>query len=224
MKKRLCIAIAVVLIFSMMLCACGETKPQEPTGEPEATPEEQDTITLAYITHTTTNIYWDTVVSGFEDQCEAEGVEFITYDSGSDAGTQLTQVEDCLSMGVDAVLLSPLDDASSLAMTEMCRDAGVPILIVDIGTVNDVDFVVLSDNYGAGRMLGEHAYTKHSEDLKAVVITTPLGFTIGELRTGGTVDYLKEQDVEPLATYTLSMSWDRAECMSAVEDAIAACP
>lgn len=209
---------AALLSLCMLLTACSSSGGEQ-TAENGGT--EEDTLTLAYITHTVTNQYWDYVVQGFEDQCEAEGVEYITFDSNSDAGTQLTQIEDCISMGVDAVLLSPLDDESAASMIQMVKDADIPIFIVDIGSTEDVNCVTISDNYGAGRMLGEYAYERHGEDLKPVVISTPPGVVITEERKNGYTDYFEEMGIE-YDTLTLRMNYDRADVLKLAEDSITA--
>lgn len=209
---------AALLSLCMLLTACSSSGGEQ-TAESGGT--EEDALTLAYITHTVTNQYWDYVVQGFEDQCEAEGVEYITFDSNSDAGTQLTQIEDCISMGVDAVLLSPLDDESAASMIQMVKDADIPIFIVDIGSTEDVNCITISDNYGAGRMLGEYAYERHGEDLKPVVISTPPGVVITEERKNGYTDYFEEMGIE-YDTLTLRMNYDRADVLKLAEDSITA--
>lgn len=237
MKKSRIVALFIVLVLLLAACAAQtETTETSQTGDAADTSEqesantednvvasEDEGILLAYITHTTTNIYWDTVVKGFEAQCQEEGVDYITYDSNADAGIQLTQVEDCISLGVDALLFSPLDDDTSAAIVAMCKEAGIPIFIVDMGTKEDVDFVVLSDNYGAGRMLGEYGYELYGDDLKPVIITTPLGFELGEKRTNGYADFFEEKGIEAV-TYTLEMGFDRADVLKFTEDAIAGVP
>lgn len=212
---------AICLALGMLFTGCGDTKGNK-TGSASADGfGSDDTFTLAYITHTVTNQYWDFVVKGFETQCKEEGVEFITFDSNSDAGTQLTQIEDCISMGVDAVLLSPLDDESAASMIQMTKDAGIPIFIVDIGSSEDVNCVTISDNYGAGRMLGEYAYELHGDDLKPLVIETPPGVVITEERKQGYIDFFKEKGIE-YETLTLKLNYDRADVLKLAEDSITA--
>ncbi|UWP59379.1 sugar ABC transporter substrate-binding protein [Ruminococcus gauvreauii] len=227
--------IAATLTFCLLMTACGNSKTDTDTAgkdtadTPEAATETsepdtggaQDGLSLAYITHTVTNQYWDFVVKGFEAQCKEEGVEFITFDSNSDAGTQLTQVEDCISMGVDAVLLSPLDDESAASMIQMLKEAGIPIFIVDIGSKEDVNCITISDNYGAGRMLGEDAFERHGEDLKPVVISTPPGVAITEERKNGYTDFFDENGIT-YDTLTLKMNYDRADVLKLAEDSITA--
>lgn len=225
--------IAATLTFCLLMTACGNSKTdtagKDTADTPEAAAEtsepdaggSKDGLSLAYITHTVTNQYWDFVVKGFEAQCKEEGVEFITFDSNSDAGTQLTQVEDCISMGVDAVLLSPLDDESAASMIQMLKEAGIPIFIVDIGSKEDVNCITISDNYGAGRMLGEDAFERHGEDLKPVVISTPPGVAITEERKNGYTDFFDENGIT-YDTLTLKMNYDRADVLKLAEDSITA--
>lgn len=226
--------IAVILTICLFLTACGKSSTDDQDTKSDATGDTEtsenaeseensasEDLTLAYITHTVTNQYWDFVVKGFETQCQEEGVEFVTFDSNSDAGTQLTQVEDCISMGVDAVLLSPLDDESAASMIQMLKDADIPVFIVDIGSKEDVNCVTISDNYGAGRMLGEHAFEKYGEDLKPVVISTPPGVAITEERKNGYTDFFDEEGIV-YDTLTLKMNYDRADVLKLAEDSITA--
>ena len=211
---------AIFLVLSMLMTACGGSGGGAGKTAENVEPEpSEDVLTLAYITHTVTNQYWDFVVKGFEAQCQEEGVKFITFDSNSDAGTQLTQIEDCISMGVDAVLLSPLDDESAASMIQMTKEANIPIFIVDIGSKEDVNCVTISDNYGAGRLLGEYAFERHGEDLKPVVISTPPGVVITEERKKGYTDFFDEKNIA-YDTLTLRMNYDRADVLKLAEDSI----
>lgn len=227
--KRTCTLIAMLLLGATLLTACaggngdktaGAASGADTTGAAAQTTGGEE-LTLAYITHTVTNQYWDTVCKGFEAQCKEEGVKFITYDSNADAGTQLTQLEDCISMGVDAVLLSPLDDESAAAMVNMVKKADIPIFIVDIGSKEDVNCITISDNYGAGKLLGEYAFDKFGNDLKAVVISTPPGVVITEQRKLGYTDFFDEKGIK-YDTLTLRMNYDRADVLKLAEDSITA--
>lgn len=235
--KRIHVLGSILLVLCLLMTACGGSgsssaapaegsTPPDETSAPAASGEASgstaatgEDYTFAYITHTVTNQYWDTVVKGFEAQCAEEGVEAITYDSNADAGTQLTQIEDCISMGVDAILFSPLDDESAAAMVQMVNEAGIPIFIVDIGSKDDVNFVVVSDNYGAGRMLGEHAYEQFGDDMRPVVLATPPGFVIGEQRMAGYTDFFKEKGIE-YDELVLKVGYDRDDVLKLMEDSI----
>lgn len=218
--------LAILMAMSMLLlAACGGGKTgdapdaADPQSEAGASAEGSGEYTIAYITQTVTNQYWDTVVKGFEAQCKELGVKYITYDSNADAGTQLTQIEDCISMGVDAILLSPIDDESASAMIDMVKEAGIPIFIVDIGAKDEVDCVIISDNYGAGKMLGEYAYEKRGDDLKTVVISTPPGVLLTEQRRTGYTDFFDEKKL-PYDMLTLKLNYDRADVLKMAEDSI----
>lgn len=220
--------LAILMAMSMLLlAACGGGKAGGDAADTQGGQGSSATAqgagggdyTIAYITQTVTNQYWDTVVKGFEAQCKELGVKYITYDSNADAGTQLTQIEDCISMGVDAILLSPIDDESASAMIDMVKQAGIPIFIVDIGAKDEVDCVIISDNYGAGRLLGEYAYEKRGDDLKTVVISTPPGVLLTEQRRTGYTDFFDEKKL-PYDMLTLKLNYDRADVLKMAEDSI----
>ena len=44
---------------------------------------------------------------GIQDKCKEYGIEVEVLDGNSDSSTQITQIEDSITKGVDAILLAP---------------------------------------------------------------------------------------------------------------------
>lgn len=52
-------------------------------------------------------------------------------DAREDVGTQLSQIQNFIASGVDAIVLAPVSSASSPQMTKLATDAGIPLIYIN---------------------------------------------------------------------------------------------
>lgn len=65
------------------------------------------------------------------DEAAKQGVTVHFEDAQGDVGRQLNQLESFVAEGVDAVIIDPVDSASTPKMTKMAQEAGVPLVYVN---------------------------------------------------------------------------------------------
>lgn len=187
MKKTLALLLSVVMLLS--LCACGKTTEQTeaksteeaaisaPTEENSETVEE-DKILIGYSPKTLVNEWWGVMGDAIKEAVEAAGGELIAYDPQSDATVQATQVNDMISMGIDALLIVPVDSQGCRTIMKTCKDAGVFVVNIDnvIGEDDyDVcDAIVASDNYSLGYISGEDVVTRYPDGANIAIVHTPI--------------------------------------------------
>lgn len=100
--------------------------------------------------------FFVSMVDGFIASSEQRGWEYIYADGGQDIAKQLSDCEDLMNQGIDALLLCTwYGDAMSGVIQDM-SDAGIPVILLDASRPPEVDFVsdVGSDNLESGRMAG----------------------------------------------------------------------
>ena len=92
---------------------------------------------------------------------ERGDVAFVT-DAQGDAARQLEQLENLFEQSVDVVLLNPAEVESQGAMLEVCRENGVPVIIVEgDGEAGEAaEHAVRSNDYDAGVQLGAFLQTE----------------------------------------------------------------
>lgn len=91
---------------------------------------------------------------------ESKGDKIQIEDAREDVGTQLSQVQNFIASGVDAIIVAPVSTEATPAITKLALDAGVPLVYVnrrpaDIDAFDGTVTYVGSDNYQAGKLEGE---------------------------------------------------------------------
>lgn len=101
---------------------------------------------------------------GMDKAAEVFGLDLIYSDAEWDAGKQLTQLENFVARGVDAILLCSADNIALLPSIELCKEAGIPLIsftnILGEDPSGDVEgiqsFIGINDEY-LGTLMGRMA-------------------------------------------------------------------
>lgn len=211
--KKALLAYSSILIIIIYCCSsilwAGANKNKEN--------KEQKKVGILYMTMN--NPYFQVINKEIIAYVEDKGDKVITRDSGLDAERQIRQVESFIEEDVDIILLNAVDWKSILPALKNARNAGIPVLAVDT-QVYDENYVagtILSDNYGAGKLLAydlmkrrsggnilllEHKTNKSSQDriqgfLEALDQAKWSYTIVDELETYGQLE-IAEPEVEKL--------------------------
>lgn len=108
----------------------------EPAEEEEKKDEEEKpadvvTGTIGFSFPTSNNEFWQIARNYFETACTQLGCEFYSDDCNNDTAEQLTDVETMISKGIDALVLGPQDASVVASVCATCKDAGIPVVIID---------------------------------------------------------------------------------------------
>jgi len=94
---------------------------------------------------------------GVVDKANELGIELIKHNQGEDATEMVTGCENMIAKGIDALVISPCKPESMTQIVAAADEAGIPVVIVDIGTGDsDYDAFIISDVYGGGQMAGRY--------------------------------------------------------------------
>ncbi len=86
-------------------------------------------MTVCAIVPTTEIEYFATLLSEYEKAGEARGIEVITIDSQNNPAREASSIENCITQGVDAIVASVIDPATSQASAQEAMDAGIPFVL-----------------------------------------------------------------------------------------------
>lgn len=92
--------------------------------------DDDGTITVG-ATFPVLDQFLQTVADAMEAQAEAQGVDLTIVAADEQTDTQLGQVENFISQGVDAIIVVPVDTDAAGPMTAAAQDAGVPLVYVN---------------------------------------------------------------------------------------------
>jgi len=209
--KKTTLVLSILLVLSLLLPACAAPVAEVPVEEEavvveevvveeeEVAPAEQIVVGFSMLTRTHT--FYKLMEEGLLDEADKLGVELVAVDSNKDIATQLHQVQDFITQGVDAIILTPVDSAGIEPAIKLANDAEIPVFTMDTGASGDGVVVshVATDNYAGGVLDAEYAAEKLEGKGQVAIIGCAGIESIGQ-RTAGFEDTMKNYpDIEIVA-------------------------
>ena len=75
--------------------------------------------------------FFNQIKIGVESYATSLGIEVITVDAKGDTATQVSQVQDLMTQGIDAFIYIPAGAAAAAVPTRLARAEGIPVINVD---------------------------------------------------------------------------------------------
>ena len=75
--------------------------------------------------------FFNQIKIGVENYAKSKGIEVIVVDAKNDTATQVSQVQDLMTQGIDAFIYIPAGAAAAAVPTRLARAAGIPVINVD---------------------------------------------------------------------------------------------
>lgn len=140
---------------------------------------------------TMNNEFYRIISEEIKARIEVEGDKWILRDPALDSDRQIEQIEDMLNMGIDILVLTPVDWKSLKDVLKKARNKGVKIVVVDsdISDADLADCTITTDNYSAGKQIGEYFVQQHAQ--ANVLIMTHEAAKSGRDRVQGFSDAIK---------------------------------
>ncbi|CDN95313.1 sugar ABC transporter substrate-binding protein [Rhizobium oryzihabitans] len=149
------------------------------------------------------------------------GVSLQIEDAQNDVGKQLSQVQNFVAAGVDAIIVNPVDTDATVALSQAAAKAGIPLVYVNRQPVNldslpDKQAFVASDEKQSGtlqtqevcRLLKEAGKT----EAKAVVMMGELSNQAARMRTQDIKDVVATPDCSFIKLVEeQSANWSRTQ-------------
>ena len=148
MKKLVSILFAVLMLLSLAACT---------TSAPPADDTSQG-LTFGWSVYDLSNPFFIPMDEGVKAKAAELGITLLpTHDEKGDATEMITGVTALIEQGIDALIISPYSPESLSTVTALAEEAGIPVVVVDIGTGGaSVDAFIMSDMYGGGVLAGEY--------------------------------------------------------------------
>lgn len=149
-------------------------------------------IGLSYMTMN--NEFYKIISEEINARIEAEGDRMVMRDPALDVERQITQIEEMLDMGIDVLVVTPVDSEKIGDVLKKAREKGVSIVVLDTGVSDQevADCTITSDNYGAGATVGEYFLQQH-ETARVVIMTHQVAQS-GRDRVQGFLDVVSGQE------------------------------
>lgn len=75
--------------------------------------------------------FFNQIKLGVENYAKEKGIEVIVVDAKNDTATQVSQVQDLMTQGIDAFIYIPAGAAAAAVPTRLARAEGIPVINVD---------------------------------------------------------------------------------------------
>lgn len=207
MKKKLVSMLMSMLLLPVMLVGCttqesgGQTKPEASTTTQEKdTTAKKENLVFGYTCMDGTNPFFVILEQTIREGVEANGDKLISTDPANDVSLQITQIEDMISQGIDAIFLNPAEAEGILPALDQLKEAGIPIINFDT-EVEDLEYVASyagSDNYNAGYVCGQDLVAKCPNGGKIIVLDSPTMNSVVD-RTNGFLEAIKDKGFDIVA-------------------------
>ena len=157
------------------------------------------------------------VQDGMKDKAAELGVEVTITDAKDDTQAQLSQVENFVSQGVDAIIVVPVDTSAAQPMADAAKKANIPLVFVNRNpSIAGVPYVG-SDSLYAGTVEMEELAKLAGGKGDVVILQGQVSNEAAVLRTQGCNDVVaKNPGMKVVATQ--SGEWDRAKGQAITEN------
>lgn len=127
--------------------------------------------TLGLSVSTLNNPFFVSLRDGAKEAAEEHGVELVVADGQDSVSTQMSDIENLVSRGVDALLINATDGEAVVPAVEEANEAGIPVLAIDRGiSGGEVAIYVASNNVTGGKMAAHYTAAKMALQGKIVML------------------------------------------------------
>jgi len=175
-RRRLVTTAAFIAVGGLVLtgCSSGEDESSsEPTNNSvEGNQAEGDAVVIGFSGPAADHGWLGAINSAALAEAEKyPDVELRVAEGTNDANLQISQVEQFINEGVDAIVLLPTDGAALTSVAIQAMEAGIPVINVDreFSSPFAARTTVLGDNYGMGVSAGTYICEQVGDQPDAVV-------------------------------------------------------
>jgi inositol transport system substrate-binding protein len=190
-------------------------------GQSNSTPE-QHRITIGITYQNLQNEFIINIQDAARAEAKKLDVDLIEADGQGQAESQISQAQNFIARGVDAIILSPYDKEGSAHVVDLAIQAHKPVVVVNsmVANVDKANAFVGSEDSEAGRIATQRVMDVLQGKGNIAVIHGPNGHSAEAARTEGIKQVLaKYPDAKIVVEQTAN--WDRTQALNLMENWIA---
>lgn len=217
--------IALALVLSLCVCLLAGCGSKAQTAAPAAAPAAEKLLIGVSFFGLSNSEFNVALKDAINEQYEAnykDVADILFLDADGDPTVQLSQIDDMIAQGIDALILNPNDKDALAGAVEKCKELGIPCIELcnETAAVEARTSYVGSEDIVSGRMLGEALLSKAGDNAKVVVLHGWVGQTPEVRRHEGLQEVIASEFPTAEIVYEKVCDWDRATAQTAVEDII----
>lgn len=191
MKKRVLLLFLTAACAAALLSGCkknvGTPEDNAVAEEPEEEENEEESGRLfGYSCIDLSNPFFETLGESIQTSLEEQGDRLMTKDPEADSDTQISQIQEMIDAGVDAVFLCPVDWEEITPALEALDEADIPVINLDteVKEMDYIDAFVGSDNRNAGYVCGQDLLENKPDGGMIVIVESSSVNSVNERITG----------------------------------------
>lgn len=211
----------MVIFFSFMLTfmlvACGG---EEVTSDGGSGEEKKGGKVVGVALSSVSDIFRTYVYDAMQAEAEKHPeFKFNFSDAQEDSAKQMSQIENFISQGVDAIILMPVDTVLAPDIVAKANDAGIPLVVVNqtFDGVEEATAFVGSSSLDSGLMQMEEVAKQLEGKGNIAIINGTLGHEAQIKRTEGNL-HIIEQHPDLKVVLEGTANWSRTEGMKLMEN------
>ena len=217
--------LAVGVGFALALSACGggSTTSDAAQEASAAAPEAAEPLTIGVAMKTQLQRRWEFDLKSMQEEADKSGVTLVVQWANDDPALQAQQVEQLITQGVDAMIITPVDGAAAAVSAEAAKAAGIPVVSYDIGIsgTDAVDAVVLRDNPKVGMLQAQAALAFCPKGNYALIWGDPANDVAQAISVGHKETLAGSSDVK-VVYEDFTKNWDPETALSIAENQLTA--
>ncbi|SEA94828.1 sugar ABC transporter substrate-binding protein [Paraburkholderia sartisoli] len=188
-----------------------------------------DQPVIGLITKTDTNPFFVKMREGAEAQAQKDGAKLLTAAGkfDGDNASQVTAIENMLTAGAKAILITPSDTKAIVPSIKKARAAGALVIALDTPTdpQSATDALFATDNFKAGVLIGEYAKAALAgKPAKIATLDLAPGVSVGVLRHNGFLQGMGIKEGDPSIVCSQDTRGDQAKGQTAMENCLQKSP
>jgi len=159
---------------------------------------------------------WTFDVAAMQAEANKIGVKLLVQYANNDPNAQSSQVENLLSQGVKALIITPVDSKAAATSAKTAKSQGVPVVAYDIGIQGTaIDYEVIRDNPQVGVLQAQAALKFASSGNYAIIGGDPANDVAQAIHSGQSTTLSGKG---PTVVYDqFTKNWDPATALRTAE-------
>jgi simple sugar transport system substrate-binding protein len=130
-------------------------------------------VKIALVRYLSTGDFFQSYLSGVENQAAAIGVDLRVFDSRQDAALQADMVDQAIALGVDGIIIQHGLTESMKDAAQRAVDAGIKVVAFDVNVENAAIPQVEQSDYLLGKLALEQALADNGNEFTAGYVYVP---------------------------------------------------